>query len=356
MPIKTKIVTTEHILDEAITQSKIADGAITTTKITDLSITTPKLAANSVTTEKVGAGAITAEKIAALAITAEKIAAEAITAEKIAAKEITAMKLSDDVWGDLSQSVRYVQRALQVAYEYEDTQIQSDLDAGTFNNIVAQGIEPSLRIKMTRYWDDGVTKWDSGAKWDIPTYSSGTWESASQDIGSLETGQLSVWLFQTEDLASATSIKVEAIYSTDGTNWGTNDPDLNDGVWETLTEHTAGEQYYYVGTILIFRYFKIRITLTTTDTNKRIIITSLMYRINLVNLVGYKEQITIAEGGTIITYQGFDKIPSITITPVGDTPLVPLISSKTLTQATVHLFDLSGVDVGGVADICIIGA
>ena len=355
MPIKTKIVTTEHIVDGAVTEDKIATGAITQTKIGDGSITTPKLAANAVIAEKIGAGAVTTEKLAALAVTAEKIAALAITAEKIAAKQITAEKLSDDTWGDLSQAARYVQRALEVAYEYEDTQTQSDLEAGSFNNIVAQGIEPSLRIKMTRHWDDGVTKWNDGSKWDIPIYSSGTWESASQDIGSLETGQLSVWLFQTEDLAPATSIQVEAIYSKDGTNWGTNDPDLDDNVWETLSERQVGEQYYYQGTIFIFRYFKVRITLSTTDTDKRIIITGLMYRINLVNLIGYKEQLTIAAGGTVVTYQGFNKIPAITVTP-HNSALIGVVSNKSTTQAKIHLYNLSGSDVGGVADICIIGA
>jgi len=94
MPIKTRLVTTDHIVDEAVTTAKIAALAVTAAKI--------------------AAGAVIAEKIASGAVITEKLAAEAITGEKISAHTITAAKLNlpfhwvDGDWFDNSPSAGYI--------------------------------------------------------------------------------------------------------------------------------------------------------------------------------------------------------------------------------------------------------
>ena len=104
MPIRTKVVTTEHIIDKAVTTEKIAA----------LAVIAAKIAAGAVIAEKIGAGAVTTEKLDALAVTAGKIAAEAVIADKIKANVITANKLNlpfhwvDGSWSDGTPSGGYV--------------------------------------------------------------------------------------------------------------------------------------------------------------------------------------------------------------------------------------------------------
>jgi hypothetical protein len=63
----------------------------------------------------------------------------------------------------------------------------------------------------------------------------------------------------------------------------------------------------------------------------------------------------IASGGTTINLSGFKATPAITVTPVGATPLVPLITAQSASSVTIKLFNLSGVAVAGNVNITIIG-
>ena len=63
MPIVTRLVDTEHIID----------GAITTEKLAALSITSEKIAADAIIAAKIAAGAVEAAKIAVGAVTDEKV-------------------------------------------------------------------------------------------------------------------------------------------------------------------------------------------------------------------------------------------------------------------------------------------
>ena len=105
-----------------------------------------------------------------------------------------------------------------------------------------------------------------------------------------------------------------------------------------------------------FRYFKIKIELSTTVTTDRIILHKMTYLGNVINLFGKEANKAIAEEGTTISLSGFNTTPAITVTPVGATPLVPLITEQSASSVTVKLFNLSGVAVAGNANITIIGA
>jgi len=82
----------------------------------------------------------------------------------------------------------------------------------------------------------------------------------------------------------------------------------------------------------------------------------LTYLGNVINLFGFEANKAIAAEGTTISLSGFTATPAITVTPVGATPLVPLITGQSASSVTVKLFNLSGVAVAGNANITIIGA
>ena len=77
------VITTSKIQNGVITNAKLAENVITTSKITDLAITTSKLADNSITNIKLIDGLITNDKIADNSITASKIQIGTITADKL---------------------------------------------------------------------------------------------------------------------------------------------------------------------------------------------------------------------------------------------------------------------------------
>lgn len=131
--LRSAVIDTELLADDAVTSAKIADyavsvnklannsvsgdkiqnSAITTAKLSNLSITEDKLGTNAVTVNKIKAGAVTNDKIRNGAVseekldddlrerldgtvTAEKIADGTVTAEKIADGAVTAEKIADD--------------------------------------------------------------------------------------------------------------------------------------------------------------------------------------------------------------------------------------------------------------------
>jgi len=278
----------------------------------------------------------------------------------IYAQTITADKFISTLYGDLNQAMNFVKAILSAGDEYEHAIIASDLSGATKTDIdgahhIDYGL--SIRIAMTRLWDDGSAWWDTGGCfWDQPTEASGIFQTASIDLGSSKSLQIALGYQLVEDLDTATSYTVEAIYSTDDSNWGTNGTALDDGNWETLnTRNISGNTYRSNGNLFTYRYFKIKVTLTTTDTSKRIILYNMYFKGNVVNVYGFFENQTIAAGGTNFSITGFNSTPAITVTTKGATPLVPLITAASSSSFTVKLYNLSGSAVGGVADIIYMG-
>jgi hypothetical protein len=394
--IASNTITATQIASETITAAEIESGAITTDKLDALAITASKIAVNAITSGKITANAITTAKIEAGAIGADEIAADEILAKHIGSNEvitdsaqirdaiiddakikdasitdakikdatitnakinggtITADKFNSTLYGDLNQAMMLTKKIMSGGDEYEYFLDQNDLDNATKTNIdathhVDYGL--SIRLATQKLWDEGT--WDSGT-WDIPVESSGTFESISNDIGLLSTFQISFECILQKD--PATDITVEAIYSTDNTNWGTNRGTLNDNMWETLLMQEIGSNIFrFSGSLFSFRYFKIRITLSTSDTSQRIILYNCKYYGNVVNMYGFFENEQIASGGKSFSIQGFNDPPAVNVTPKGTSPLVSVVNNVSIDGFTVQLFDLSGSDVGGNADIIYMG-
>ena len=161
-----------------------------------------------------------------------------VVSDSIVAGQISADRFTVALEGDLNQALYYVKQVLATGADYEKTITDADLAAGAAVDVDADthadyGI--SLRLATAALWDDGVTDWDDGTYWDITTETTGTWTSASQDMGASKTLGLALRgkLYETFD--ADTSIAVKVIFSTDNVNWGTNGTLLNDDVWEKIS-------------------------------------------------------------------------------------------------------------------------
>ena len=300
------------------------------------------------------ASSITADLIGAGQIQTTHLAAESITADKIATQTITADRFVSFLYGDLNQAMFYVKTVLSSGSEYKHELTQTDLESGTSTNCNATmhidyGV--SIRPITTVKWDDVGAVWDTGT-WDIPVEASLSWTSDVMDLGDI----LKLMLMFSFMIIQETSytINIKGIYSTDNSNWGSNDT-LDDNVWEDFNIQNTGGIYQASGHIRSFRYFKVQINLTISDSSKRVILYDLNYNGNVINVFGLRENVSIASGGTSFTLQGFNNLPAITVTPIGSSPLIPLITAQSESSVTIKLFDLSGSDVGGNCNLTIIG-
>jgi len=275
----------------------------------------------------------------------------------IYAKTITADKFISTLYGDMNQAMDYVKTVLGAGDEYEHDLTDTDLSNGSETNGDADthfdyGI--SVRISTAKEWDDGGV-WDTGT-WDEPTDSSGSWTSASMDLGSSKTLQLALRYTTVEETPASTTETIKLQYSTNNVDFGANSPAFDDGLWETAPiNNITGDIYKATGALFTFRYFKVKIELATTVTTDRIILHTMTYLGNVVNLFGMESNKAIASGGTTIDLSGFHTTPAITVTPVGSTALVPLITAQSSSSVTIKLYNLSGSAVGGNANITIIG-
>ena len=284
-----------------------------------------------------------------------KIATGLVVANSIVAGTITAEKFMSTLYGDLNQAMSYVKTVLGAGDEYEEDLTDALLTAGSggMDADTHDDYGVSVRIQTAVEWDDGGV-WDTGT-WDHPTNISGSWASASNDLGSLKTLQMALRYISVEDLEAATSVVVYGIYSTDNTNWGTN-TGLDDNVWETFSmQNITGDVYKASGTLKTFRYFKFYIVLSTSDTSKRIILHTLTYLGNVVNVFGMTVNVAIASGGTSTALSGFNATPAITVTPVGTAPLVPVITAQSANNVTIKLYNMAGTAVSGSCNITMIG-
>lgn len=265
--IAVNAITSNEIAANTITGDNIAANTITSDNILANTITGDKIAANAISGDKIAAGcidaakiisgSIMAEHIAAGAITSEKIAAEAITADMIQARAISADKLELSTWGDLSQAMRFVKSILGGQQAWKRILSKTDLAVGVFANVSVSTCDfPAIRLDTTRHWDDGIL-WDDGF-WDIPVYPSGYWESASFDYGEVSDLQAEFWAVPYID-DPAVTITAQARYSSDNLQWSE---------YETLVPNSSLGYLYWTGLLQPFRYFKVRLEFSTSDTMK----------------------------------------------------------------------------------------
>ena len=324
------------IANQVIGSAYIQEAAIQTAHIENLAVTNAKI-------ESLDAG---------------KITTGYLNASVIDAGTITADMFISTLYGDLNQAMDYVKTVLGAGDEYEHDVTAVDLSNGVFVNIDAlthidYGL--SIRIATEDLWDEAGLVWDTGT-WDVPTEASGSWTSSSHDIGSLSTLQLALRFTMEEDTPASTTPTITAQYSMDNINFGANSPTFDDNNWETLTQkQITGDIYKAAGNLYSFRYFKIKVALATTDTGDRIIIHTMTFLGNVITLFGRLVNQTVAAGGTGFPLSGFNETPAITVTSVGATPLVPLITAQSSSNATINLFNLAGNDVGGRCNVTLIG-
>ncbi|MDO9535097.1 MAG: hypothetical protein Q7J85_07135 [Bacillota bacterium] len=351
-------VDSAQIADAAITSAKIGALAVGAAAIASGAIGTAKIADAAIISAKIDDASITTAKIYDLAVVGAKIANATILGGHIAASTITADKFYSTLYGDMNQAMDYVKTVLGAGDEYEHDMTNADLAAGTHSTIDADthiDYGSSIRIATAVEWDDVGAVWDTGT-WDEPTAAGGNWTSASNDIGASKTLQLSLRFTQVEETPASTTPTIKAQYSILGGSFGANSPAFDDGLWETLPiRQITGNIYKAVGALFTFRYFKIKVELATTTTTDRIILRTMTFLGNVVNLFGQIINKAIAAGGATISLSGFNTTPAITVTPVGATLLLPLITAQSLNSVTVKLYNLAGNDVGGNANLVIIG-
>lgn len=114
--ISNSAVTTNKIANNAITNIKINTNAINTNNIIDHAITSTKIADSNITTRKIMDNAITTNKIANLTVTSDKIANEAITTQKIIDNSITNNKLvqSGGILSDVEKILKILEEDFQI--------------------------------------------------------------------------------------------------------------------------------------------------------------------------------------------------------------------------------------------------
>ena len=81
--IKNNAVSTDTIVDDAVTNAKVAPSAINTTELADDAVQTAKINANAVTDAKLNDNAVTTNKIVDLNVTQGKLANEAVSESKL---------------------------------------------------------------------------------------------------------------------------------------------------------------------------------------------------------------------------------------------------------------------------------
>jgi hypothetical protein len=105
------------------------------------------------------------------------------------------------------------------------------------------------------------------------------------------------------------------------------------------------------------RYAKFKITLTTDNENENIFVTKFLIKgtESGATTLRFQNQ-TIAIGGTMINYgMTFLSLPTVQVTPIATSALIPGYSNPTTSSCLVQLFNTSGTDVGGNADITVEG-
>ena len=200
----------------------------------------------------------------------------------------------------------------------------------------AHSVYRAVSLKPTQGWDDAGV-WDDDSKWDLPCSPlTGYFETEAIDFGLLTTLLVLLDDSYIQDGINQ-SATIECKTSDNGTDWTAYAP------------FVAGEYKC--------RYIKFKVTLSTTVNIENIFATKFYSEAGLSKPISIRfTNQTIAAGGTTIQYgHTFNSAPSVNVTPVGSSALIPLVTDQTTTQCTIKLFNTSAVDVGGNANITVEG-
>jgi predicted phage tail protein len=210
----------------------------------------------------------------------------------------------------------------------------------TLNNTLKQyamfGSPRVIGLIPTLGWDDGGY-WDDGSKWDIPVSPlTGDLITSPIDFGKIGKVLIIIDDNYVHDGDGQTAA-IEIATSENGSDYTS---------WTTFI---SGEYFC--------RYVKFKITLTTDNENENIFVTKFKIKGTEVGATTLRfENQAIAVGGTTINYgMTFLSKPTVQVTSIATSALIVGISSKTNSSCLVQLFNTSGTDVGGNADITVEG-
>ncbi len=240
-----------------LTSLDLPAGSITETMIADDSIDTPKLRANAVTSDKVTTGNLItlSTQIADAVISSAHIID--LDAGKIRAGSITADKIALTLWGDLSQAIAYASDLLSGQPDFTQLYSNSEVDTGQFVFCKRDPgfTTPVISITTTRKWDDGAGAWwDQGPQgWDEPvTIATASWRTPTFDMLTAKTGKVEFWIEWIRENVATSTVSAKAQYQKDGgLLWGTNYPNYDNGLFETLVSQgiQGGSRTRYVSSI-----------------------------------------------------------------------------------------------------------
>jgi len=274
-----------NILAESITAGQIATNAITTDKIDASAVTSDKIEAGAIVAAKLAAGSVISEKLAAGAILAAHIASGSITADHIAANTITADKFVSTLFGNLNIMFNYIRTVMGEVSQNTKEFTYSDLNGYSKTNLLLLLLSdgnPVLFVTPDRTWDSAYT-WDGTSKWDSSSRTSASLESSSIDTSDSNLKQLNL-SFIKEGNKSTDSYTLKAIYSNDNSSWGSNYPDFNDNIWDTLDTQESGNLVTGLGEQGEWRYYKIRVELTLSSDHNYQLIRNLQTVFSIVNI------------------------------------------------------------------------
>lgn len=174
----------------------------------------------------------------------------------------------------------------------------------------------AVEIKTSGVWDDG--SWDGAEEWDDPyVATTGTYTSKVHDLGRV---------FNSNVTLELSTYNVSGGIITSEIAFSETDPDPS-----TFVPFASG-QYS-------MRYFKIRFTLSTTDADQVVRLTSAKYSIDVPDLTQQANSVAVSSSGTTINLTGFYQLTSAVVTVVGATPLIPIITSQSASSFTVKLYN-----------------
>lgn len=224
---------------------------------------------------------------------------------------------------------------------YYDAYITRRIGAGAVSNVArslvfdyAEGFFVAGTEKMDDSMVDTMNTPITEKMW-TPGYDSGYLITEVVDIGNIVTGKVFLNLAMIIDPGVVNNLEYSC--SPDNISW-------------------SDYANFSNGTAATFRYIKFKIILVPDRVvypQNNIQITGLEVVVDLPTIINQNNNVVIAAGGTAIVFNTpYIIVDSIWIqeTVIGGTALIATATSKTITGFTAHVFNTSGVDVGGIID------
>lgn len=195
----------------------------------------------------------------------------------------------------------------------------------------SETMRKAISLKTVDRWNTKTGTWataeTNGDTWERPvSKTAGTYETSSFDLGSKM--KATIRLDAEFVIEPGGSILIEIALSDD------------DIIFGAFTPYVTGEY--------TTRFFKLKFTLSSPGGSTRVKITDLKIDADAPIRVEEFLNQSVAVAGTAFDIDpDFITLQAITVTTVGSSALVPVITTQSVSSFTVKIFDDNGVDVGG---------